>query len=174
MSLQLDTPRLHLRQWRDSDIDAYAALCADEEVMRYLGGHTLSREEAWRHMAVMAGHWQLKGFGHWAVEHRETGVCIGRLGFLQPEGWPGFEIGWCIAREYQGQGLASEGARAALKWAFSDPERDEVISIIHPDNLASKRLALGLGERYWRDEVVRGFDVEIYGITRQQYRETQG
>ncbi|MBY6185404.1 GNAT family N-acetyltransferase [Marinobacter hydrocarbonoclasticus] len=169
MALQLETPRLLLRQWQNSDIDAYAALCADEAVMRYLGGQTLSREEAWRHMAVMAGHWQLKGFGHWAVEHKETGQCIGRLGFLEPDGWPGFEIGWCLATAFQGQGLASEGAKAALHWAFNDPERDEVISIIHPDNLASKRLALSLGERYWRDDVVRGFDVEIYGITRDQY-----
>ncbi|MBY6105987.1 GNAT family N-acetyltransferase [Ferrimonas balearica] len=172
MSLELDTPRLTLRQWRDQDIDAYAGICGDEEVMRYLGGHTLSREDAWRHMAVMAGHWQLKGFGHWAVEHKASGTCIGRVGFLQPEGWPGFEIGWCLSREYQGQGLASEAARVALDWAFSDPNRQEVISIIHPDNLASKRLALALGERYWRDEVVRGFEVEIYGITREQYLES--
>ncbi|MBY5991511.1 GNAT family N-acetyltransferase [Ferrimonas balearica] len=169
MMRELETERLRLRQWQDKDLDAYAALCADEEVMRYLGGTTLSREEAWRHMAVMAGHWQLKGFGHWAVEHKASGETIGRLGFLQPEGWPGFEIGWTLARAYQGQGLATEGARAALAAAFADPHRREVISIIHPENLASKRLALGLGERYWRDDVVRGFDVQIYGLTREEY-----
>ena len=89
---ELDTERLRLRMWRESDIDAYAGMCADPLVMRYLGpGKTMTRHEAWRSMAFFIGHWQLRGYGHWAVEEKATGTMIGRIGFLNPEGWPAFE-----------------------------------------------------------------------------------
>ncbi len=64
----LETQRLFLRQFRPTDIEPYAALCADPEVMRYVGEReVLSRDDAWRQMAMLAGHWQLRGFGMWAV-----------------------------------------------------------------------------------------------------------
>ena len=65
--VQLETERLLLRMWRLSDFEVHAAMCADPEVMRYLGGKTFTRLEAWRHMAFMVGHWQLLGYGPWAV-----------------------------------------------------------------------------------------------------------
>ncbi|SHG93389.1 GNAT family N-acetyltransferase [Ferrimonas marina] len=167
--MELETERLRLRQWQHTDFEAYAALCADPEVMRYLGGDVMSREDAWRHLAMIAGHWSLLGFGHWAVEHKASGHCIGRVGFLQPQGWPGFELGWTIAPAYQRQGLAFEAASAALKWGFGHTDRQQIISIIHPDNRASKALAMKLGEHYLRKDVVRGISVEIYGIDRDQY-----
>ena len=58
---RLETARLLLREWQEGDFDAYARLCADPEVMRYLGGHTFSVLEAWRHMAYLVGHWALRG-----------------------------------------------------------------------------------------------------------------
>lgn len=77
--MNLETTRLRLRPFRDSDLDAYAELCADPEVMRYVGERgVLSREDAWRQMALLAGHWQLRGFGMWVVENRTTGAFSGR------------------------------------------------------------------------------------------------
>ena len=100
-----NSDRLLLRMFRESDLDAYAEMCGDAEVMRYLGdGHTFTRAEAWRNMALVIGHWQLRGFGLWAVEERSTGLLAGRVGCWQPEGWPGFEVGWALA--------ASSGAGA--------------------------------------------------------------
>src|SRR5438270_11120929 len=91
----LETERLRLRPFRESDWDAYAAMCADAEVMRHLGtGATLSRDETWRAIASMLGHWTLRGYGMWAIESRETGELVGRTGFLDPPGWPGFELRW--------------------------------------------------------------------------------
>ena len=97
---RLETARLILREWQEGDFDAYARLCADPEVMRYLGGRTFSVLEAWRHMAYLVGHWALRGFGHWAVEEKATGQFVGRLGFQEPQGWPGFEVGWTLAKYY--------------------------------------------------------------------------
>ena len=84
----LTSERLILRPFRENDLDAFARCCQDEETMRYLGG-TLSREDAWRQMAMLLGHWQLRGYGMWALEERATGAFVGRLGFHRPEGWPG-------------------------------------------------------------------------------------
>src|SRR5262245_38654649 len=106
----LETPRLILRMFREDDFEPYASLCADPEVMRYLsGGNTLRRGEAWRHMAMIVGHWHLKGYGIWAVAERETGRLLGRIGFFNPEGWPGFELGWVLGKEHWGKGYATEG-----------------------------------------------------------------
>src|SRR5438552_17778636 len=118
--ITLETDRLKLRAFRNEDIDAYAEICAYPEVMRFLGGKPLNRGEAWRQMATILGHWQLRGYGLWAVEERATGKLLGRIGFLNPEGWPGFELGWTLGRQYWGHGFAIEGARKALQYAFTE------------------------------------------------------
>ncbi|MFT4925595.1 MAG: RimJ/RimL family protein N-acetyltransferase [Phenylobacterium sp.] len=167
MSIELDTKRLKLRQWRASDIDAYAQICADLEVMKYLTGKAFSRMESWRHMAFLTGHWQLLGFGHWAVEEKATGCLIGRVGFLQPDGWPGFEIGWTLGRNYWGKGYATEAARKVMDYGFNTLNKTHIISIIHPDNHNSKQVAARLGESYERRENLNGFNLEIWGISKE-------
>jgi RimJ/RimL family protein N-acetyltransferase len=167
MTVELQTERLKLRMWRESDLDAYADMCADPMVMRYLGaGAVLTRAEAWRSIAYFVGHWQLRGYGHWAVEEKATGRMIGRIGFLNPEGWPGFEIGWTLARHAWGKGYATEGAKTALEYAFGELNQRHVISVIHPENTASMKVAERLGERLERRTKVFGMDVLIYGIER--------
>ena len=128
--VRLETERLILRKWRESDFETYEKMCADPEVMRYIGGKTFNRTEAWRHMAYLVGHWHLLGYGHWAVEEKATGQLIGRIGFLNPAGWPGFEIGWTLARDSgakvsrsggtPGPGLRLQGARQTSRDQF-DP-----------------------------------------------------
>lgn len=145
---EIATPRLLLRQFRAGDHAAYAATCADPEVMRYIGtGGPISSDDTWRSIAGMLGHWQLLGYGIWAIELSETGDLIGRAGFIDPPGWPGFEIGWLLAREHWGRGYAREAAEAALVEAFGPMGRSEAISLIRPDNLRSIRLAEALGAR---------------------------
>ncbi|HSP63317.1 MAG TPA: GNAT family N-acetyltransferase, partial [Pyrinomonadaceae bacterium] len=168
--IQLESERLLLRMWREDDFEAYAEICADPEVMRYLGGKTFNRMEAWRHMAVLVGHWQLRGYGHWAVEEKASGKFIGRIGFLYPEGWPDFEIGWTLARPAQGKGYATEGARRALAYAFTEMDRDHVISLINPLNAASIRVAERLGEKVEGRTDLFDTEVLIYGIEREAWR----
>jgi len=169
--LRLETERLVLRMFREDDLEQYARICADPEVVRYLGdGQTLNRVEAWRQMATIVGHWQLRGYGPWAVEERESGRLVGRLGFFNPEGWPGFELGWVLAREHWGKGYATEGARRALAYAFAEMGREHVMSLIHPDNGASIRVAERLGERLEGRTELFGHEVLVYGIDRAGWR----
>jgi RimJ/RimL family protein N-acetyltransferase len=142
----LTTERLRLRAFRAADWDAYAAMCADEEVMRHIGaGGAVSANDAWRQIAGMLGHWALRGCGQWAVERRSDGALLGRVGAIDPPGWPGFEIGWLLAREHWGQGYAREAARAAMRYAEDVLGRSECIHLIRPDNTRSLALATALG-----------------------------
>lgn len=165
----LETDRLTLRMLRESDLDAYAEMCADPDVMRHSGdGQPLARPMAWRNLAMMVGHWSLRGHGLWAAEERSSGVLGGRIGFWNPEGWPGFEFGWMLRRAFWGKGYATEGARAALRFAFDHLKQPHVISLIHPENAASIRVAERLGERPRGSVEVMGRPALVYRITREE------
>lgn len=166
----VETERLTLRMFTPRDLDAYAEMCADPDVMRYISdGRTLTREEAWRDMALVLGHWQLRGYGLWAVEERATHNLVGRIGHWNPEGWPGFEVGWMLGRRYWGRGFATEGSKAALQHAFSVLHVPHAISLIHADNLPSLRLAQRLGERWEGTAEVSAITFQVYGIARDDY-----
>lgn len=168
---QINTPRLILRGWCAADFVAYAEMCSDSQVMRYIGmGKPLSSEDAWRNMAMIIGHWQLRGYGMWAVEERQSGEMIGRIGCWQPEGWPGFEIGWSLRRAFWGRGLATEGAKAAINYAFADLNQSEVIHLIFPENTASIRVAEKLGAKLQGTTKILGNEVLLYGILREDWQ----
>jgi RimJ/RimL family protein N-acetyltransferase len=169
--VELETDRLILRMHRDSDIDAYAEMCGDSEVMRYIGdGQPLARPMAWRRMAMMVGHWTLRGYGLWAAAEKSSGELIGQVGFWNPDGWPGFEIGWFLRRSFWGKGYATEGARTALQFAFEEMKQPRVISLIHPENAASIRVAQRLGERLVGPIEVMGKSALKYCITREEWQ----
>ena len=165
---ELTTERLRLRTLRADDFEAFAHMHSDAETMRFLGG-VASREEAWRKLAMLVGHWHLRGFGMWAVESLATGELVGRVGFHQPEGWPDFELGWTIAREHWGKGYATEAARAALGYGFVKMNRLHVISLIHPQNVRSIAVARRLGESYEGDFDLNGVIVHVFGIHQERW-----
>lgn len=160
----LETERLVLRGWRDEDLSEWAMLCADDEVMRSLGREGgLRPEDAWREMAALAGHWVLKGFGHWALEERSTGALVGRAGLFYPPDWPGLELGWTVARPRWGEGFAGEAGRAAATWAQAELGAKHLISLIAPSNERSIRVAEKLGMSEEGTTRLRGFQLTIYG-----------
>ena len=163
---ELLTERLHLRPFRPEDFEAHAAICADPEVMRYIRAGALSRSDAWWQLARYVGHWRLRGFGLWAVVERATGRLVGHLGFLEPEGGHGFEMGWALARDAWGKGYALEGTRAALDHAFHAMGRDRVACVIRPENARSIRLAERLGGRLESAFEEGGRRLLVYRITR--------
>lgn len=163
----LETARLKLRLFAERDVDALAAMYADAETMRHVGeGKTFNRHETWRAVSSMLGHWLLRGYGMWAVELKGTGEMIGRAGFLNPEGWPGFELGWMIAKSYWGRGYATEAAEAALAYAYRDLDKSRVISLIRRDNLPSIRVAEKIGARFDSEVEVLGAPALVYACTR--------
>ncbi len=157
-----------------SDFEAYATTNADPDVTRYIGsGQPLDREQCWRHLSILVGHWHLRGYGFWGVEEKSTGNLIGRLGCWNPEGWPGFEVGWILARDAWGKGYATEGGRAAMAYAFQELGRDNVCSVIRVGNTASANVAEKLGETLDRTIEVDGFDSWIYAIDRAKWESLQ-
>jgi RimJ/RimL family protein N-acetyltransferase len=156
-----------MRGWRVRDRRAHAAMSADPEVMRYLGdGLPHSRWRSLREIPMNVAHWALRGYGQWALERREDGASIGRAGLWNPPGWPGLEVGWKLERAAWGHGYATEAGSAAIEWAWHNLDTPELISIIHPENLASMRVAERLGLRPLRESTLKGNDVVIFGIAR--------
>lgn len=165
---RITTARLLLREFQARDFDAYAAMMAEPLVTRYLGdGRPLARADAWRQLAMFVGHWALRGFGIWAVEERATGAFAGRIGCFEPEGWPGFEIGYTLARPFWGRGYAREGAAAALDFARTELRRERILSVIRPGNAASIRVAEGLGAAAEGEVEFFGSPARLYVYPRQ-------
>jgi RimJ/RimL family protein N-acetyltransferase len=160
----LTTDRLRLRAFQAGDLDAYAAMQADPEVMRYLlTGRTSTRAEVWRTMATSLGSWALRGHGMWACETIGADAFIGSVGVFQPLDWPEPEIAYSLDRPYWRQGYATEAAMAARDWLFAHFPLPRAASFIRPENDASKRVAERLGAIYERNFELRGVTFEYWG-----------
>ena len=162
--MTVETERLLLRRWRpEADLDPLAGLCADAEVMRYVGaGRPLTRTESGNLLAAIERHWDEHGYGLWAVEVKEQaggrpGEAIGFAGLaipsFLPAVLPAVECGWRLARDWWGRGLATEAARASVAWGREELGLAGVVSIIAPGNERSVRVAEKLGMRRARDRV---------------------
>ena len=140
------TARLRLRAFRAGDLEAYAAMQANPEVMRYLlTGHTATRGEVWRTMATFLGAWPLRGYGMWACEAIAGGRFIGSVGIFEPLDWPEPEIAYSLDQPFWHQGFATEAAAAARDWLFGHFPIARAASFIRPENQASIRVAQRLG-----------------------------
>jgi RimJ/RimL family protein N-acetyltransferase len=133
----LTTDRLVMRAWRDDDLESYAAMTADPEVMRFMGG-PIDAQDAWRQVALFVGHWDLRGYGFWAIERE--GELIGRVGLWQPHGWPGLEVGWLLARDAWGRGYATEAARACVRHGFEELGIEKIVADVLPGKVQSMRV----------------------------------
>ena len=149
----LQTERLRLRPVDPArDFEPWARTMAHPETVRYLGMEPMNAAQAWRSMALVIGHWSIRGYGFFSVEHRETGQWLGRVGPWFPEGWPGPEVGWTIAPEHVGNGYATEAARACLDYVFSGLGWPQVIHVIMEGNQASIAVARKLGSALVRSQ----------------------
>jgi RimJ/RimL family protein N-acetyltransferase len=169
----LETARLLLRPPVQQDLDGWAAILADEENSRFIGG-PVGRPVAWRGMAAIAGSWVLKGFGMFSLVDKESGEWLGYAGPWQPEGWPGSEVGWGLLKDAWGKGYAAEGAARAMDWAFGELGWEEVIHCIDPRNTPSMAVAERLGaSKRGPGKLPAPFDtaeIEIWGQSREQWR----
>lgn len=143
----IDTARLSLRGHRLEDFPDCAAMWADFQVTRYIGGRPSTAEEVWARLLRYIGHWALLGFGYWVVREKSTGRFVGEVGFadFKREIEPSFdgapEAGWVLSPWAHGKGFATEAVRAAIAWGAERFEARRSVCIIDPDNHPSIRVA---------------------------------
>jgi RimJ/RimL family protein N-acetyltransferase len=160
LTVKIETERLVLRVPRLDDADAAFEFLADPEVMRYLGGETVPRANVPAVIEKWLGRWEANGFGPFMIERREDGAFVGRAGLIvwDTRDWRNTtladageyaqpELGWALAREHWGHGYATEAARAVREWARQERGIGRLISLIHPENVRSQRVAGRLGAR---------------------------
>jgi RimJ/RimL family protein N-acetyltransferase len=172
----IETERLLLRQWQSRDMAPYTAMLSDPGAARFItvdGKPVVDEMTGWRHAVVMAGHWVLHGAGMFVVEEKSSGKFAGRVGPWRPPGWPGFEIGWGIAREFRGKGFAVEAARASIDWAFAAYDIDRIVHCIDRENIASQNVARRLGASQTREIELFGHVADLWETSRDSWTGSQ-
>jgi len=144
----VETERLLLREWREDDFEPFARMCADPRVMEFFPA-TLTPEETVAGIERGRAHFARHGFGWWAAELKETGAFIGFIGLAVPyfeaHFTPCVEVGWRLAAEYWRRGLATEGARASLRYGFEVLGLAEIVSFTTVANVRSRRVMEKIG-----------------------------
>jgi RimJ/RimL family protein N-acetyltransferase len=164
----IETDRLCLRMLRNSDLDDLAALFADPDVMRFVGtGQPADRTEALKALNSIIAHWDLHGFGRWAIEDKATKEFVGYGGLRSLFGTP--EVVYHFAKRHWGKGLATEMARASLNFGFSVKGFDRIVAIAQPGNAASIHVMEKLGMKLEMETSYYGIDVVQYAITSEEF-----
>lgn len=160
----IETERLILRGHRLSDFDPLAGMWGDAVVTRFIGKPS-SRPESWGRLLIYGGHWNLLGFGYWAVELKDGARFVGDIGFAnwQRDITPSLddmpEGGWVFSPEAYGRGIGSEAVRAALGWMDTHFPGQTTTCMISPENAASIRIAEKHGYRQFAQSEFRGSPV---------------
>lgn len=152
----IETERLFLRPFRSKDWKDMLQYYSDAEAIRYTTGRTLTENETWQKVATSIGHWQIFGYGPYAIEHKATQRVIGTTGPWFPIDWPSPEIKWALSKEYWGQGLATEAVKAVQKMVWQHLPDIAFISLIDSRNQASIRLAEKVGAQLESERPFRG------------------
>ena len=159
----IETARLRLTALTERHFNDYAAMLADPDSTRFVGdGQPLDRTNAWRSLAMLLGHWQLRGCGMWALELKDGGKFVGRAGLMYPEGWPDLELGWMLKPEHRHHGYATEAGTAVLDFAWNQLHALRVISLVRVGNEASDRVAERLGGEHIDDMDFYGSDTHVF------------
>jgi RimJ/RimL family protein N-acetyltransferase len=177
--VRLETERLLLRLPEVQDLDGYAAVFGDPQVVAFLGMAPQTREENLTGIQRMRRHWDRHGIGLFSVVRRQDERLLGRTGFLlwDPERWVSAmredldgeletEIGWTLGSEHWGHGYATEAAIACRDWALGELGLSRLVSVIAPGNTASIRVSEKIGETLEREDLPGPFDrrVDLYSL----------
>jgi ribosomal-protein-alanine N-acetyltransferase len=167
---QVETARLVFVPWSDAYFDEFARICADGAVMRFISrGRPLSRREVESITHRTHAMWTQHGFGPWAAIEKASGRWVGRIGLNLLEEWPGpdrWEVGYELAPEFWGRGLATEGARRAIRFGWEETPLERIISVTVPEHAASRRVMEKCGLTMQDEVVWQGTNVVWYAIDR--------
>ena len=158
---ELETERLRLRHWRESDVDPLHVFYRDP-LSAEIYGSGIERSDVWRRMALAIGHWHLRGFGPWILEEKTSSRIAGQCGLWFPDGWGDVEVGYGIMPEFRGKGYASEAAARVRNYGYREKGIARLVSYIDPGNSASLRVAEKLGARLDGEFLLHGKAHQVY------------
>ena len=162
----METNRLILREVNHGDAESLFALFNEPEVMKYFSNTPRSIEEAYERIELDLGQYTKRGFGFWATVLKDTGKIVGQCGLLaqKVDEFDETEIAYALAKEYRGQGFATEAAKAIKNYGFNKLNFNRLISIIDPDNISSQKVALRTGLAFEKTTTWMNKQVNIYSV----------
>ena len=159
---RLETKRLILRMPQLDDWKDIHEYYSDPECTTFTTRRPLNETESWQKLAALAGHWILRRYGSYVLEEKSLKQVIGIAGLDYPNDWPEPEIQWGLARKFWGKGYASEAASAVKEMSADHLPGLSLISVIHPQNQNSIKLAKSLGARFEREYYFRDDNWYVY------------
>jgi len=161
----LTTPHLALRAFTREDVDPMFRLMGEPDVLRYFPpAPPLTRERVERMVGRLLRHWDELGYGLWAVEARSGGALMGRCGLQRIPETEEVEIDFLLGKPFWGHGFATEAASAGLDYARTALVAPRIVGIVHPENLASRRVLEKIGMRFAERARYFGMDVHRYVV----------
>ncbi|HTE31210.1 MAG TPA: GNAT family N-acetyltransferase [Chryseolinea sp.] len=158
----LETERLNLRMFRETDWRDMYEYFSDPECMRFTSGRAFSENESWQKVAALSGHWNLRGYGSYALEEKSTGRVLGVAGLDYPLEWPEPEIQWGLSKAHWGKGYASEAVKAIKKMTAESIPGLPLISLIYKNNNNSINLAKAVGATFEKEYELRNESCLIF------------
>ena len=164
----IQTDRLTLRAFTEADVDIMYSILSGKDVLRYFPPNPdpITRERAKKMITRILSHWEEHGYGLWAVTLAETGQLLGRCGIQYIPETDEVEVDFILDREFWGRGYATEAGKASLKYGFDNLDVDEIIGLVHPENIASQRALQKIGMQYIETKEYFGMIVQRYVIER--------
>jgi RimJ/RimL family protein N-acetyltransferase len=173
--MQLETKRLILRSFREEDVDAMAQLFANPDFMRFSLGVFAERKKTVDFIEKVMGWDRASMPSQFAVVSRGEHTVLGYCGFHHHPEAPGeVEIGYRLHPDYWNRGLITEAARAVRNHGFADLKLPRVISLIHPENIPSRRVAEKNEMKVEKEITFRGFPTLVYAITLEEWLALSG
>lgn len=172
---EIETSRLHLRQFSMADLDDLFAIRSDPEVMRFIGAgqpHSMNQVRDALENAISV--WKKHSFGRWAIVHKADKKLIGWCGLAFLDQTEEIEIGYGIAKEYWGGGLTTEAAEATIRYGFEELKLDRIVAVAMPENIASRRIMEKIGMRFEKTGHWYEADLVYYVILRDEYERGAG
>ncbi|NET44201.1 MAG: GNAT family N-acetyltransferase [Okeania sp. SIO2B3] len=168
--VEIETKRLKLRQFILDDLDELYNLYHNPKVMKYVGKDILTKPETEARIFSIIKSWEKNNFGMWAVVHKRDHKMIGRCGLCFLDNTPEIELGYLLNPAYWYQGLATEAAKASLRYGFEELKLEQIVAVAQPENIASRRVMEKVGMKYEKDANYYQTNVVYYTILSKEYR----
>lgn len=166
---EIETSRLLLRQLNSADLNDLCRIYANPEIMKYIG-ETKTKQQVKKYINMMLESWEKNNLGMWAIIFKSNGHFIGDGGICFLEKTPEIEVGYVLEKSYWHLGLATEVAKASLRYGFEVLSLDRIIAVADPENAASRRVMEKVGMKYEKDAFHYNTNVVLYSISKAEYR----